>query len=275
MKLTANSHTHTTWCDGLDTPAEMAGAAFRLGFTALGFSGHSPAPFDPTCPGISNEAAYRAEIAELKQQYAGRMNILCGVEQDYYAPVNRADYDYLIGSVHYLPNAAGQYVAVDGTVEHLTSVKNDIFGGNGLAMAEAFYAASYANVKKYKPDIVGHYDLIVKHNTGNLFFEEEAPAYKNAALEALDAIIDEIKPYGGMIELNTRGVCRGYRKEFYPAPFLLRHMAQRGARVTISSDCHNKNYLDFGFEKALENLRAAGYQQMAVQGANGFGDIAI
>ena len=37
-------HTHTTFCDGKNTPMEMAEAALRQGLTALGFSGplHGP-----------------------------------------------------------------------------------------------------------------------------------------------------------------------------------------------------------------------------------------
>ena len=37
-------HCHTSLCDGQNTPAEMAAAAFAQGVKVLGFSGHSHTP---------------------------------------------------------------------------------------------------------------------------------------------------------------------------------------------------------------------------------------
>ena len=37
-----NLHTHSTFCDGKNTPREMIEAAIALGFNSLGFSGHAP-----------------------------------------------------------------------------------------------------------------------------------------------------------------------------------------------------------------------------------------
>ena len=37
-----NLHTHTTFCDGKNTPEEMVRAALSLGMDSLGFSGHGP-----------------------------------------------------------------------------------------------------------------------------------------------------------------------------------------------------------------------------------------
>lgn len=38
--LSADFHIHTKFCDGADTPEQMADEALRLGLKALGFSGH-------------------------------------------------------------------------------------------------------------------------------------------------------------------------------------------------------------------------------------------
>ena len=46
MDWKRNYHTHTDFCDGQNTPEEMAEAAAKKGFTALGFSGHSYTDFD-------------------------------------------------------------------------------------------------------------------------------------------------------------------------------------------------------------------------------------
>ena len=36
-----NFHSHTYYCDGKNSPADMASAAYNLKFDALGFSGHA------------------------------------------------------------------------------------------------------------------------------------------------------------------------------------------------------------------------------------------
>ena len=36
-----NLHTHTTYCDGINTPEQIILTAIDKGFGAIGFSGHS------------------------------------------------------------------------------------------------------------------------------------------------------------------------------------------------------------------------------------------
>lgn len=275
MKLRSNAHTHTTFCDGVNTMEEMAAAAAALGFTSLGFSSHSPTPFDPTCPGVADELAYRAEAARVKEKYAGRLQIFCGMEQDAYAPVNRAHYDYIIGSAHYLPSADGTLVAVDGTPEHVLQVRDEVFGGDGIAMARAYYQNVVKGVQEFRPDVVGHYDLVVKHNQNSRLFSEEDPAYQNAAMLALEEMADILLDYGGIVEVNTGGVARGYRELPYPAPFLLRQLARRGVRVMVNSDSHSADTLGYGFDAALELLRETGFGSVAVLDGDGFVDMKI
>ena len=78
--LESTVHCHTNLCDGNNTPAEMAKAAFESGIKVLGLSGHSHTPHDDSyCMSVENTARYRAEIKALQEKYAGRMTIL---EQD-------------------------------------------------------------------------------------------------------------------------------------------------------------------------------------------------
>ena len=39
-------HTHTTFCDGKDSPEELVLEAIRLGCPEIGFSGHAHTAFD-------------------------------------------------------------------------------------------------------------------------------------------------------------------------------------------------------------------------------------
>lgn len=275
MKCRSNVHTHCTWCDGTGTPRQVVEGALALGFTDLGFSSHAPAPFDPTCPGVRDEVAYRREIHELKQEYAGRITILCGMEQDYFAPVNRQDYEYIIGSSHYLPIEGTTCIGADGDVAEVLKAREEVYGGDGVTMAREFYQMSAKHIRRDKPDIVGHYDVIAKYNGEGRIFDENSPAYQEAALESLDDIITTTAGYGGMIEVNTGALVRGLRQVPYPAPFMLRHMAQRGARVIITADSHMVKTLDGGFAPALAFLQQAGFSTMAVLQQGKFLDVKI
>ena len=108
-------------------------------------------------------------------------------------------------------------------------------------MARQFYALTAENAKRYRPEIIGHFDLIVKNNEDGLLFDEESPAYRAAALESLH----RCHATGGIFELNTGGIFRGYRKTPYPADFLLRELTAIGGRVTVNGDAHI--YLSYQF----------------------------
>ena len=156
MRLTSSTHNHTNLCDGRNTPEEMARAALEAGFTDFGFSGHSYAPFDLDYS-VKSEQHYVQELRALQKAYAGRLRIAVGMEADWFAPVNdRAALDYIIGSVHYLRDeATGRYYAVDGAPEALDACVTQMFGGDALAMARAYYALVAENVRKYRPEIIG------------------------------------------------------------------------------------------------------------------------
>ena len=66
----SNYHTHSTFCDGKDTPEETVLEAIRLGCPELGFSGHSYTSFDDCCMSPEGTERYRAEIRRLRARGA-------------------------------------------------------------------------------------------------------------------------------------------------------------------------------------------------------------
>lgn len=97
----------------------------------LGFSGHSHAQFDLPCS-VRDVPGYLAAVRALQKDYAGKMNIYCGVEQDFCAPVaDCADYDYLIGCVHYLHCPDNDsYYPVDSSAEELAAALRKCLPGS-------------------------------------------------------------------------------------------------------------------------------------------------
>ena len=98
--MISNYHTHTSFCDGKDTPEEIVLYAIEKGCSSIGFSGHGYTPFDLRyC--MQDTHGYIREVSRLKDKYGGKIEIYCGAEEDAFSPVNRESFDYIIGSSHY------------------------------------------------------------------------------------------------------------------------------------------------------------------------------
>ena len=260
-------HCHSTMCDGKNTLQDMASAACAQGLTTLGFTGHSYTQRDREyCMSPSRTAQYKATIAKLKAEYRGKVDILCGIEWDILSEDKRTGYDYWIGSAHHLYGKnTGKYYEIDFRPQDLWDCINDDFDADPLAAVEAYFA-EVEKVAALKPDILAHIDLIKKLNANGEFFDEESPRYKAAALKALQAA----KANDCLLELNPGGVYRGYRKDFYPGPWLLGEWQKMGGKVIITSDSHDINSLTYGFDEAAAAIKAAGFTSVQVLTGNGF-----
>ena len=260
-------HVHSKLCDGKNTLDELAVTAWKAGLKTLGFSGHSHTPCDiEYCMTRSRTALYRAQVAKLKERYAGKMDILCGLEWDLNSDDDPAAYDYTIGSAHYVRGPkTGRYYEIDFRPADLAACIQDDFDGDGLAVVEAYFR-NVEQVVAHKPTILGHFDLIKKINGGNKFFDEDAPRYRAAAGAALEAAAAA----GVVMEVNTSGVYRGYRKDFFPGETLLRRWRELGGEVVITADAHEAKALTFGYEEAAAQLKDLGYDHVQVLGKDGF-----
>lgn len=247
--MISNIHTHTVFCDGKDTPEELVAAAINLGLDTIGFSGHSALQGCDWC--MSAPLKYYNEILRLKKKYEGKITVLCGVEQDFYSDEPEFETDFRIGSVHFV-DVNGQLFPVDESPEKTLEIIGDYFGGDPIGFAANYYEAAAICPKRTKADIVGHFDLPAKFSG---IFDENDKKYRSVCLEALD----EAAKYGKPIEINTGALARGYDK-IYPAPFILERLREIGGFITISSDCHDKTKLGFGFEKACRLAKECGFE---------------
>lgn len=265
--LRSSVHVHSKHCDGKNTLEEVAVTAWRGGLATLGFSGHSHTPCDlEYCMTKSRTALYKAQIAKLKERYAGQLDILCGLEWDLYSDDDPAAYDYWIGSAHYVHGPkTGKYYEIDWREADLAACIRDDFDGDGLAVAEQYFANVEAVAAK-RPTILGHMDLIKKINGGNKFFDEGDSRYQKAARRALLAAARN----RCVLEVNTSAVYRKFRDEFYPSNALLKEWLALSGNVVITADAHDAKALTFGFEEAAALLKSLGYAKVQVLGKNGF-----
>ena len=243
MSALSNYHTHSSFCDGKDTPEDTVLEAIRLGCPELGFAGHAHVSFDECCMTVAGTERYKAEIRRLREKYAGQIRLFLGVEQDYFSDLPTDDYDYVIGSVHYVPKD-GRWLSVDESRESFLQNVRERYGGDFYAFAEDYYSLVARIYERTHCRIVGHFDLITKFNEGDCLFDTAHPRYRTAALAALEALAGE--PV--LFEINTGAIARGYRRTPYPAPWLLEELQARGAGLILSSDCHDRRFLLCGLE---------------------------
>lgn len=255
--MKCNFHTHTNYCDGKDSPEELVKAAIQKGFFALGFSPHSYTEMDKSFAMSASQAQnYRAEIAALKEKYRGKIELYCGIEQDYFSEEPTDCYDYVIGSVHYVLKS-GEYIAVDDTAEIVKNAVNRLYCGDFDALAEDYFSLAARVAEKTNADIIGHFDLVSKFSEKNGY--GESPRFLAAAERAVKALI----PFGLPFEINTGAMARGSRSVPYPSPEILKIIKKHGGEIMLSSDCHDKNYLDFAFCEAAAIARETGFTRAA------------
>ena len=235
-------HMHTTFSDGKNTPEEMVQEAIRKGLDTVGISDHCPG--DPCGMSLEDTAGYRAEIDRLKQKYAGQIRVLCGMEQDMLTK-DFGKYDYTIGSVHWLTMPDGHHVSVDWTPEKLREGADQYFGGDMLALAEAYFETVSRVVDVTHCDIIGHFDLVTKFNEVDPTIDTQDPRYVKAWQQTADTLLKTGRPF----EINMGAIARGYRTEPYPAAEIRQYIREHGGKMILSSDAHQKENIAFRFEQ--------------------------
>jgi len=231
---TGELHVHTTFCDGSNTPEEMVLAALDKHMDRIGFTAHSFTPEDTSyCLSEENYPKYLAEIRRLKEKYSGRIRILCGIEQDYFASIPVDAFDYAIGSVHYLPTTDG-IVPIDMNAEELRTFCKRYFNGDGIALAEKYFEYEANIIAVTNADIIGHFDVISKFNEDHSFFDPADPRYIAAWKKASDRLLQTGKPF----EINSGAMFKGYRTEPYPALDIQQYLLEKGAGFIRTNDCH-------------------------------------
>ena len=254
--ILSNVHTHTRFSDGRDSAEDMVLEAIARGFVSLGFSDHGAAPHDDAGMLPDVEPIYRKEILRLKEKYAGQIEIALGYEHDFSMPgVDFSPYDYVIESVHFFDG--WREASIDHSPECLFQAADALYKGNPYGMCRDYFDLVIASINETTAEVVGHIELIRKFNEKWPMFDTNDPRYLEPAMEVVRAAAKK----DILVEVNTGAMSRGYRTSPYPDAMLLKYLKQLGGRITITSDCHRKDWLDFAFEEAAELARSCGFTE--------------
>ena len=246
-------HTHTKYCDGKNTPEEIVKAAIEKGFSYIGLSGHSYTFFDKSyAMSMENTDKYFEEVKNLKEKYADKITVLCGIEKDAFSDYPTDRFDYAIASCHYV-KVGDSYYAVDHAPEIQAETIKNVFGGDPYTYAENYFET----VGNMQGDIIGHFDLVTKFDREGKIFSPNEERYKKAALNALEKLLEK----NSVFEVNTGAMARGYKDAPYPATWLLEIIKKSNARIILTSDCHQSQNLDYAFFETEKMLFDMGFKE--------------
>ena len=270
----SNCHTHSTYCDGKNTLEEMVIGAIDKGFSCIGFSGHSPMNFENDWAMTEeNCKKYIADVLTLKEKYKNKIDILLGIELDADCTDTDLDkLDYIICAVHQFLRDGKEY-PIDYSPEALTLLVNELFEGDWLKMCRAYYDRLCDFTEKMKPQVVAHLDLITKYNEKSRLFDEADPEYRKTVFSAVDRIMESDKNV--LFEVNTGAMYRVGNKKPYPAQFIMQYLARKGAKLTVSSDSHCIESLDFAFDEAFDYCRKNGFDRVYALSKSGVKEIIL
>ena len=262
--LPADYHSHTPLCLHAEgEPEEYIDRAIELGLAEYGISDHAPQlpePFDDWRMLEENLPEYFEWIERARQHAGDRITVRAGLECDWVCNnrawneelATRYDWDYLIGSIHYLGGTSSGTGTLTGTGEEWDFDNPKWLGKWSEIDVERtweMYWKEYGRMAKSGLfDFLGHPDLIKKfayRPSGDLrrFYEP-----------AIEAIAD----VGVAIELNMAGLYKPC-EEAYPSLEFLTLAASAKIPITLSSDAHAPSEVGRGFEQGIAMLCEAGY----------------
>lgn len=244
-------HTHTPLCRHAEgDPIDYARHAQSIGLAEFGLADHNPmpTPLDEWRMALDELPRY-LELVQAAREGVPDLPIRVGLECDYLEgqeawtdeTAQLADWDYLIGSVHYIHDG----IAVDDP-EYLSR------WGNRMTVEEMWgtYWRLYEKmIRARQHDFFAHPDLAKR------FCLRPAGDLRRYYEPVIQALVDT----GAALEVNTAGLRKDVR-EIYPAREMLELAFSAKVPILINSDAHVPTDVGADFGQALALVRSVGYR---------------
>jgi histidinol-phosphatase (PHP family) len=226
--------------------------AIERGLSEIAVTDHIPLYFLPAYerdPGLAMKEAdfdgYIAEVLELKEEFRGEIAVRLGLEADYREGreedlaiwLARADWDLVLGSVHWV---AGSWIDAPGSSARFETEGTDF-------LYDEYYRLLAKAASSGFFDVLTHFDLPKKFG--------HRPARPRETAE--NAAIAAAKASGCAVEISSAGL-RKPVGEAYPEARLLEKIVASGISVTFSSDSHAPAEVGWGYSQTLALARRCG-----------------
>ncbi len=245
-------HTHTPLCHhAVGDPREYVLAAQAQGLAEIGFSDHNPMPtqFDDWRMAPEDLPRYLSWIEATRREFPNypiRLGLECdylpGYESHLRWLAEQAEWDFLIGSVHYITPEWD----VDNP-KHLKRWQESPVEEIWTRYFDAYTLMATSGLF----DFLGHPDLVKK------FGIRPEGDLTRFYTKTLDAIAD----HGVAIEINTAGLRKDV-KEIYPSRSFLEMARKRNIPILINSDAHDPKEVGAAFDEGFQLARECGYTEI-------------
>jgi histidinol-phosphatase (PHP family) len=156
------------------------------------------------------------------------------------------DFDYVIGSVHFISDRAVDHPDWDVWEER----------GDPDEVWRRYFETLAAAARSGLFDVLAHPDLVKVWGRGRPRPEGDPRSFYEPAVEA-------IAESGAAVEVSTAGL-RKPVGEIYPAPELATMCRQAGASFALSSDAHEPEQVGYAYDRAQELLEEIGVTEICV-----------
>ena len=156
------------------------------------------------------------------------------------------DFDYVVGSVHFIGDAAVDHPGWD--VWESRGDPDEVWARYFEALAECARSGLF--------DILAHPDLVKVWGSARPLPSRDPRFFYEPAIEA-------IADSGIAVEISTAGL-RKPVGELYPATAFVEMCLEVGAVFALSSDAHLPEQVGYGYERALESLAGLGVEEICV-----------
>lgn len=251
-----NLHTHSILSDGENSILDLALEAISKGFSSLGISDHSYLVGEDWCLKTDDLKDYLLEIEKVKNTVGDKLEIYSGLELDLLSDSPKEKLDFIIGSCHFVSLDKKAYCIDNSPRDFKKAI--DAFGGIN-ELTEAYYS-QISGWAERKSDIVGHFDIIEKFIS--LSPELYLGVDKERILLAKEKAIKALTEADKIFEINTAGILK--RNEIYPSKEVIKMLFELGAKITVTTDCHKKELLDFGYDETVGMLKNIGFEEIFV-----------
>ncbi|CAA9474791.1 MAG: Histidinol-phosphatase [uncultured Solirubrobacteraceae bacterium] len=193
--------------------------------------------------------AYAAFVREETDLRLGlEVDYLPGREDRLGGLLERYEWDYVVGSVHFVGDHAIDVDEVAFDVWRHAATAEQVWRRYFETLAEAARSGLF--------DILAHPDLVKVWGTGRPLPDRDPRFFYEPAVEAMAEA-------GVAVEVSTAGL-RKPAAEIYPSRALLEMVADAGCPVALSSDAHRPEDIGHEYDQALELLDSVGIRELCI-----------
>lgn len=157
-------------------------------------------------------------------------------------------FDMCVGSVHYVNG-----IPIDFD-QSLWFKARDSCGSTRL-LYQAYFDLQHKVLQALHPNVVGHFDLIrlFDPDASTVSIRHDWPEVWDAIVRNIDCVVE----YGGLFELNSSAIRKGWSTP-YPQLDICHEIFARGGRFCLSDDSHTVDQVGLNYHKVWDYVKSLG-----------------